>query len=95
VLAICCVPRLARFNVAPTIPTSPPGLRGFLPAPGPPARRSPCCRSIRFLGVIDDGHNYALFIAPYVAAVALLMVSRVPTYSGKNLGHWVPRDLVR
>jgi CDP-diacylglycerol--serine O-phosphatidyltransferase len=22
------------------------------------------------------------------------MVSRVPTYSGKNLGHWVPRDLV-
>jgi CDP-diacylglycerol--serine O-phosphatidyltransferase len=35
-----------------------------------------------------------VLIAPYVTAVAILMVSRVPTYSGKNIGNWVPRDLV-
>jgi CDP-diacylglycerol--serine O-phosphatidyltransferase len=49
---------------------------------------------IGFLGVVDDGHTYSVFIAPYVVAVALLMVSRVPTYSGKTMRPRVPRDLV-
>jgi CDP-diacylglycerol--serine O-phosphatidyltransferase len=35
-----------------------------------------------------------MLIAPYVVAVALLMVSRVPTYSGKTMRPRVPRDLV-
>ena len=47
-----------------------------------------------FLGVIDNGHAYALVIAPYIVAVALLMVSRVPTYSGKTMRPRVRRDLV-
>jgi CDP-diacylglycerol--serine O-phosphatidyltransferase len=47
-----------------------------------------------FLGVLPDGHPYAPLIAPYIAAVAILMVSRVPTYSGKNLGRHVARDMV-
>jgi CDP-diacylglycerol--serine O-phosphatidyltransferase len=47
-----------------------------------------------FLGLVDDGRQYALIFGPYVVAVALLMVSRVPTYSGKNLGRWIPRELV-
>jgi CDP-diacylglycerol--serine O-phosphatidyltransferase len=48
---------------------------------------------IGFLGIVDDGHTYSEFIAPYVVAVALLMVSRVPTYSGKTMRPRVPRDL--
>ncbi|HLF22142.1 MAG TPA: CDP-diacylglycerol--serine O-phosphatidyltransferase, partial [Aestuariivirga sp.] len=96
VLAICCALRLARFNVALDDPDKPAWASGFFTGAPAPAGAALAMLPLYlgFLGVIDDGHNYALFIAPYVAAVALLMVSRVPTYSGKNLGHWVPRDLV-
>ena len=31
---------------------------------------------------------------PYTAAVAILMVSRVPTFSGKTLGSRISRDMV-
>ncbi len=47
-----------------------------------------------FLGVIDDGHQYAILIGPYVVLVALLMVSRIPTFSGKNAGSRIPREMV-
>ncbi len=33
-------------------------------------------------------------VGPYVVAVALLMVSRIPTFSGKNFGRRIPRDMV-
>ena len=39
-----------------------------------------------FLGIIDEGHGWALVIGPYVVLIALLMVSRVPTFSGKHMG---------
>jgi CDP-diacylglycerol---serine O-phosphatidyltransferase len=47
-----------------------------------------------FLGIIPDGHAVAWAVLPYTAAVALLMVSRVPTFSGKTLGSRISRDLV-
>ncbi len=96
VLAICCALRLARFNVALDDPDKPAWASGFFTGAPAPAGAALAMLPLYlgFLGVIDDGHKYALFIAPYVTAVALLMVSRVPTYSGKTLGTWVPRDLV-
>ncbi len=96
VLAVCCALRLARFNVALEDPDKPAWASGFFTGAPAPAGAGLAMLPLYlgFLGVIDDGHNYAVFIAPYVTAVAVLMVSRVPTYSGKNLGTWVPRDLV-
>jgi CDP-diacylglycerol--serine O-phosphatidyltransferase len=47
-----------------------------------------------FLGFIDNGHTYSVLIAPYILAVALLMVSRVPTYSGKTTRPRIRRDQV-
>ena len=47
-----------------------------------------------FLGLIADGHAVAWAILPYTFALALLMVSRVPTFSGKTLGSRISRDLV-
>jgi len=96
VLAICCALRLARFNVALDDPDKPAWASGFFTGAPAPAGAALAMLPLYlgFLGVIDDGHKYALFIAPYVTVVALLMVSRVPTYSGKTLGTWVPRDLV-
>jgi CDP-diacylglycerol--serine O-phosphatidyltransferase len=47
-----------------------------------------------FLGLIPNGHDVAWLVLPYIAAVAFLMVSRVPTYSAKTLGSRISRDLV-
>ena len=96
VLAICCALRLARFNVALDDPDKPAWAAGFFTgAPAPAgAGLAMLPMYLGFLGIVDDGRLYALIFGPYVVGVALLMVSRVPTYSGKNLGRWVPRDLV-
>jgi len=47
-----------------------------------------------FLGVIGDGHKLAWLIGPYMALIALLMVSRIPTFSGKTISARIPRDMV-
>lgn len=88
VLAICCALRLARFNVALDDPNKPAWAnRFFTGAPAPAgAGLALLPLYLGFLGIIDDGHGWALFIGPYVVLVALLMVSRIPTYSGKNIG---------
>jgi CDP-diacylglycerol--serine O-phosphatidyltransferase len=39
-----------------------------------------------------EGHRYALWIAPYIVVIAILMVSHVPTFSGKTVTK-VPREL--
>lgn len=96
VLAICCALRLARFNVALDDPNKPAWAAGFFTgAPAPAgAGLAMLPMYLGFLTGIADGRSYAWLIAPYVVAVAMLMVSRVPTYSGKNFGRFVPRDMV-
>ena len=46
-----------------------------------------------FLGVID-GKEAAPAILPYIGMIALLMVSNVPTYSGKTIGQRISREWV-
>ena len=88
VLAICCALRLARFNVALHDPDKPAWAnRFFTGAPAPAGAGRALLPFYRgFLGIIDEGHGWALLIGPYVVCVALLMVSRVPTFSGKHMG---------
>lgn len=95
-LAICCALRLARFNVSLDDPGKPAWAATFFTgAPAPAgAGLAMLPMYLGFLGVIDDAYGAAILVAPYVAAVALLMVSRVPTFSGKNLGPRIPRDMV-
>jgi CDP-diacylglycerol--serine O-phosphatidyltransferase len=96
VLAICCALRLARFNVALDDPNKPAWASGFFSgAPAPAgAGLAMAPMYLGFLGLIDDGHPIALLFGPYVVLIALLMVSRIPTFSGKNFGGFVPRDYV-
>ena len=96
VLAICCALRLARFNVALEDDEKPAWAGGFFSGAPAPAGAGLALAPmyLGFLGYIDNGHTYALFIAPYTVLVAVLMVSRVPTYSGKTMGSRVRRDLV-
>ena len=96
IYAICCALRLARFNVALDEPDKPQWSNMFFT--GAPAPAGACLVLLpfylNFLGFVDDGHGFALLIGPYVVLVALLMVSRIPTFSGKNMGSRIPRDVV-
>ena len=96
VLAICCALRLARFNVALDDPDKPAWAGGFFTGAPAPAGAGLALAPmyLGFLGLVDDGHKYAILVGPYVVAVALLMVSRIPTFSGKNMGSWIAREMV-
>ncbi|MGE3871494.1 MAG: phosphatidylcholine/phosphatidylserine synthase [Parvibaculaceae bacterium] len=95
-LAICCALRLARFNVAIDDPDKPAWMMNFFTgAPAPAgAGLAMAPMYLGFLGLIPDGHTVAWLVLPYTAAVALLIVSRVPTFSAKTLGSRISRDLV-
>ncbi len=96
VLAICCALRLARFNVALDDVEKPSWAGGYFSGAPAPAGAGLALAPmyLGFLGYINNGHAYALVIAPYIVLVAILMVSRVPTFSGKTMGSRVRRDLV-
>ena len=93
--ALCCAMRLARFNVALDDLKKPAWTSRFftgIPAPAG-AGLVMLPMYLGFLGLIDNGHKFAMMIAPFVVVVALLMVSRIPTFSGKS-GNRVQREHV-
>jgi CDP-diacylglycerol--serine O-phosphatidyltransferase len=95
VFAICTGLRLARFNVMIDDPNRPAWAGNFfvgIPAPaGAITVLLPVY--VQFLGLPK-----LAFVAPvtlvYTLAIALLMVSRLPVYSGKRVGTRVAPDLV-
>jgi CDP-diacylglycerol---serine O-phosphatidyltransferase len=92
-LAIGCALRLARFNVALDAPDKPAWAAGFfigMPAPAG-ALLSMGPLYLGFLGIMTEGHAFPRLVAAYEICVALLMVSRIPTFSGKKLTR-VPRQ---
>ncbi len=94
-LAIACALRLARFNVALDDPKKPAWAAGFfagMPAPAG-ALLSMAPLYLGFLGFIDEGHPFAKTISAYEILIAVLMVSRIPTFSGKTITR-VPREYV-
>jgi CDP-diacylglycerol---serine O-phosphatidyltransferase len=46
-----------------------------------------------FLNGDTEGHAHTYLIAPLIVLIAILLVSRVPTFSGKTVSR-VPRDMV-
>ncbi|MGP9822159.1 CDP-diacylglycerol--serine O-phosphatidyltransferase [Salinarimonas sp. NSM] len=96
VFAIASCLRLARFNAALDTPHRPEWQKNYfvgIPAPaGALAALLPIYLS--FLGVPAQSEVLAPFNLAYVVAIGFLMVSTVPTYSGKTLGKQVPRERV-
>jgi CDP-diacylglycerol---serine O-phosphatidyltransferase len=86
-LAIACALRLARFNVMLEDKNKPAWASNFFS--GVPAPAGACLALmpfyLGFLNILPDGSELAHIYAPFIALVALLMVSRLPTYSGKSL----------
>jgi CDP-diacylglycerol--serine O-phosphatidyltransferase len=96
VLAICTGLRLARFNAALSVDEKRPDWhRDFfvgIPAPaGAVAVLLPFF--LERTGLIDL-KVAAIVVGIYALAIALLMVSRFPTLSGKRMGQRIPRDNV-
>jgi CDP-diacylglycerol--serine O-phosphatidyltransferase len=95
-LAVCCALRLARFNVAVDDPDKPAWTMNYfsgIPAPAG-AGLAMLPMYLGFLGLPVSGALAAKFILPYIAAIAILMISRVPTFSGKTIGQRVSREMV-
>ncbi len=96
VFAICTGLRLARFNAALAADEPRPDWhRDFfvgIPAPaGAFAVLLPFF--LERIGAIEM-RIAAVLVAVYALAIALLMVSRFPTWSGKRMGQRIPRDRV-
>lgn len=94
-LAIACALRLARFNVMLDDPYKPAWAGGFftgIPAPAG-AGLAMVPLYLGFLNGDAEGHRFAAYIAPAVVLIAILLVSRVPTFSGKTVSR-VPREMV-
>jgi CDP-diacylglycerol---serine O-phosphatidyltransferase len=85
-LAIACALRLARFNVALEDPSKPAWASNYFTGVPAPAGAALALVPfyLDFLNIIESSRDIATFVAIYVFAVAALMVSRVPTYSGKS-----------
>jgi CDP-diacylglycerol--serine O-phosphatidyltransferase len=95
VFAICAALRLARFNVTIDDPNRPAWAGNFFVGVPAPAGAIVVLLPIYlvFLGVPGG-----TFVAPltfvYTLAIALLMVSRLPVFSGKKLSTRVPPEMV-
>ena len=95
IFAICAALRLARFNVSLHGPKKPEWQSNFFV--GVPA---PAGAMIVFLPVylefvgVPHGFLTAPLVIVYTLAIALLLVSRVPTWSGKLVGRQIARDMV-
>jgi CDP-diacylglycerol--serine O-phosphatidyltransferase len=95
VFAICAALRLARFNVMIDDPNQPAWAGNFFTGIPAPAGAITVLLPIylNFLGV-SNGLVTIWITFLYTLTIALLMVSRLPVFSGKHVGKRVPPDMV-
>ncbi len=95
VFAICAGLRLARFNVMAEDPDAPVWAGNFFTGIPAPAGALTVLLPIYlfFLGV-PQGPVLIWLTFFYTLAIALLMVSRLPVFSGKRVGKRVPSEMV-
>jgi CDP-diacylglycerol---serine O-phosphatidyltransferase len=86
-LAIACALRLARFNVMLEDKSKPAWASNYFTGVPAPAGAALALAPIYldFLDIIAATHDTAVYVAPYTFGIAALMVSRVPTFSGKSV----------
>src|SRR5262252_402829 len=95
VFAIAAGLRLARFNVTIDDPTRPSWSANFFVGMPAPAGAITVLLPVylHFLGMPAQAFMVPITLI-YTLAIALLMVSRLPVFSGKKVGKRVPPDLV-
>jgi CDP-diacylglycerol--serine O-phosphatidyltransferase len=95
VFAICAGLRLARFNVAIDDPNRPAWAGNFFTGVPAPAGAITVLLPI-YVNLLGLPYSTALasFALIYTLAIASLMVSRLPVFSGKRVGKRVPPEMV-
>ncbi|MCW5681355.1 MAG: CDP-diacylglycerol--serine O-phosphatidyltransferase [Xanthobacteraceae bacterium] len=95
VFALCAALRLARFNVMLDDPNRPAFAGNFFVGIPAPAAAIVVLLPVylEMLGVPRFSFSPSLYLV-YALGIALLMVSTIPTWSGKKLGARVPREYV-
>ena len=95
VFAICAALRLARFNVALDAADKPAWEAAyFVGVPAPAGAIIVMLPLYVEFVVLPHGFMTAPVTAIYTVAIGLLLVSRVPSWSGKVIGRRIARDLV-
>ena len=95
IFAICAALRLARFNVALDDPDKPGWKTAFFVGVPAPAGAMIVMLPLYFeLVGLPHGVLTAPLVFVYTVAIGLLMVSKLPTWSGKVVGSRMRRDLV-
>ena len=96
IFAVAMALRLARFNVSLDEPQTEEWRKSF--AVGVPAPAGAMCGLLpiylSLVGLVSHGAVLHAVAAGYLVLVAMLMVSRVPTFSGKTMTRRVPREAV-
>lgn len=95
IFAICAALRLARFNVALDKPDKPDWHASFFVGVPAPAGAMVVMLPI-YLEFVAIPHGFltAPVVLVYTIAIGLLMVSKVPTWSGKLIGRRISREAV-
>ena len=95
IFAVCAALRLARFNAALLAPKKPEWQGNFFTGVPAPAGAMVVFLPIylEFLGA-PHGFLTAPLVIIYTLFIAMLMVSRIPSWSAKMIGRKIPRDLV-
>jgi CDP-diacylglycerol--serine O-phosphatidyltransferase len=95
IFAICAALRLARFNVMLDDPNRPAFAGNFFTGMPAPAAAVVVLLPVylEMLGVPRFSFSAVLYLI-FALTIALLMVSKIPTWSGKKLSARVPRDYV-
>jgi CDP-diacylglycerol--serine O-phosphatidyltransferase len=93
--AVCCALRLARFNVALEDPDKPAWTGNYFVGVPAPAGAMLVMIPLYLTFIDVPGiQGLPLLVALHCFFVAFLMVSRIPTFSGKRIGLRVKRDMV-
>ncbi len=93
--AIAMVLRLARFNVALDDKNKPSWQKNyFVGVPAPAGALAVLAPIYLELAGIPHNDQFALLVMLYTLFVAMLVVSSIPTYSGKTIGLRIPRNRV-
>lgn len=94
IFAIGTALRLARFNTLLDAPNKPHWqLDFFIGVPAPAAALVVLLPVyLELLGLIPHWHGFVPMIMLYTAGIAFLMISHVPSFSGKRFGSRIPRE---
>lgn len=83
--AVCCVLRLARFNVSSRLKNDDAGADFFVGVPSPAGAILVMLPMVVSFAVSDLPLTPPAFVALHICLIGLLMISRIPTYSFKNV----------